>query len=193
MKIFKNIVKNKKVILVGPAPNILGKKYGEFIDSHDIIIRTNGGYPISDNLIEDYGRKTDILFINNKFIKKFYEINIDFYKKSNILLICHKCEISKELKLPNIKYELWGKVDIALYNTINLCGFVILKKLLQSNVTKINITGMDFYKNKNNVYIPNYIPDNSFSLQGNFYIHNTIEQTKIIKQLIKQHNMGFYE
>ena len=56
----KDLVKNKRVALVGPSPHILGKKQGSYIDSFDIVIRVNE-FGIPSSLYEDYGSRTDII------------------------------------------------------------------------------------------------------------------------------------
>ena len=50
----------KTVIVVGPAPYLEGKKLGSHIDSHNIVIRLNKGYNMTNNS-EDFGTKTDHL------------------------------------------------------------------------------------------------------------------------------------
>jgi len=57
-----NILKNKSIAIVGPAPSLEKKKLGKFIDSHDIVIRINEF--ISEENFLDYGSRTDILFLN---------------------------------------------------------------------------------------------------------------------------------
>ena len=37
----KDYFENKRVIVVGPSPHLVGKNYGEFIDSFDLVVRIN--------------------------------------------------------------------------------------------------------------------------------------------------------
>ena len=56
-----NLINNKKVVLVGPAPYLNKKNHGSYIDKYDIVIRCNKGH----GLIRDpnsYGSRTDILY-----------------------------------------------------------------------------------------------------------------------------------
>ena len=56
-----NLLDNKDIILVGPAPNIKGKGMGEFIDSFDVVIRPGQLTKIPQSEILDYGSKTTII------------------------------------------------------------------------------------------------------------------------------------
>lgn len=59
-KKFNDYVKGKSIIIVGPSPYLKGKQKGEFIDSHDIVIRMNKGWNIPPDMQKDYGTRTDI-------------------------------------------------------------------------------------------------------------------------------------
>ena len=56
-----NLLKNKKVIIVGPSPHLKNMKEGSFIDSFDCVIRINE-IGINQNLYEDYGSKQTFHF-----------------------------------------------------------------------------------------------------------------------------------
>lgn len=59
---YNEYLKNKRVIIVGPANSLIGKNQGEFIDSFDVIIRPNNGWDLPENLFLDYGSRTDVVF-----------------------------------------------------------------------------------------------------------------------------------
>ena len=54
-----NILKDKRVILVGPAPYLQNKKRGKFIEDYDIVCGIGSTYNLN---CEDYGNRIDILF-----------------------------------------------------------------------------------------------------------------------------------
>lgn len=58
-------IKDKNVIVVGPAPYLIGKKFGKFIDSHDVVVRINLGGSLSQKNPEDFGVKQDVTYINH--------------------------------------------------------------------------------------------------------------------------------
>ena len=70
-----NLIKGKKVIIVGPSPHLKNKKMGNFIDSFDCIIRINE-IGISNNLFDDYGSRTNISFLT------LTEESLKIYKQS---------------------------------------------------------------------------------------------------------------
>ena len=58
-----NIVKDKRVALIGPAPYLTGKGSGNYFDNYDVVCRPNDIIP-PENLRADYGNKTDVMFHN---------------------------------------------------------------------------------------------------------------------------------
>jgi hypothetical protein len=57
----EDFVKDKRVVIVGPAKSINDTKQGKFIDSFDIVVRFNNSIPINKQNNEDVGIRTDIL------------------------------------------------------------------------------------------------------------------------------------
>ena len=54
-----DIIKDKRVALVGPSSSLDNKNMGELIDSYDIIIKINRFQDLSS---KDCGKRMDILF-----------------------------------------------------------------------------------------------------------------------------------
>ena len=57
-KLLINMLEGKSVAIIGNGPSALGRRHGDFIDEHDIVIRFNN-YQI-DGFDDDYGKKTNI-------------------------------------------------------------------------------------------------------------------------------------
>jgi len=57
---YNELLKDKKVIIVGPSPSLEGKGMGEYIDSFDLVVRINKAFPIEKGLESDIGSRTDI-------------------------------------------------------------------------------------------------------------------------------------
>jgi hypothetical protein len=57
---YNELLKDKKVIVVGPSPSLEGKGLGEYIDSFDLVIRINKAFPVEEGQQKDIGSRTDI-------------------------------------------------------------------------------------------------------------------------------------
>lgn len=57
---YNDLLKDKKVIIVGPSPSLVGSGKGKEIDDYDIVVRVNKGFPIEEGLESDLGSRTDI-------------------------------------------------------------------------------------------------------------------------------------
>ena len=55
----------KKVIIVGPSPYLQGKNLGSYIDGFDEVIKPNRVYALPEELALDYGKRHDIIYVNN--------------------------------------------------------------------------------------------------------------------------------
>ena len=60
--LLNEIIKGKRVALVGPSPHLMGLEMGEKIDSYDVICRLNEVFPTG--MGDDYGSRTDVSFWN---------------------------------------------------------------------------------------------------------------------------------
>jgi hypothetical protein len=57
---YNELLKDKKVIVVGPSPSLEGSGKGKEIDGYDIVVRVNKGFPIEEGFESDLGSRTDI-------------------------------------------------------------------------------------------------------------------------------------
>lgn len=62
MKEYSTFIKNKRVALVGPAAYMVNSKFGEQIDSHDVVVRLNRGIESVSTYFLDIGARSDILY-----------------------------------------------------------------------------------------------------------------------------------
>ena len=80
-----NIVKDKRVVIIGPSPYLVGTSSGKDINSYDVVCRVNDVAPPTE-LRPDYGDRTDVIFHNcgthwmNGFRKKIYKSKDEFKK-----------------------------------------------------------------------------------------------------------------
>ena len=72
-RFFQNFLNKKKIALVGPASSIEKDKNGEFIDSHDIVVRLN--YAKIKNP-DHSGTKTDVIYYDGS-LHDYENLNLD--------------------------------------------------------------------------------------------------------------------
>jgi hypothetical protein len=148
-----NFLNGKTVALVGPAASLKGQGRGEYIDSHDFIVRIN--YAKIQSVV-DCGSRTDIVYYDGS--------NHDYSTCNPSILICSypttewffpsRCR-------PNVdrfeqKYEHYI-MDSDAYDSLKYSldpnrkvrpnsGTIAMVDLLRSNLSKLYITGVDFYR-----------------------------------------------
>jgi hypothetical protein len=107
----ENLIKDKRVIIVGPSSYLNDKKFGELVDSYDLVVRVNQGLYMSSKYPENYGKRTDLLYLCQRARDSYLNLNpsslpkefedvkniaviiqkkFDFYPP--IKLFCFKCE-----------------------------------------------------------------------------------------------------
>ena len=159
----------KTVIVVGPAPYLEGKKLGSYIDSHDIVIRLNKGYNMTNNS-EDFGTKTDILYhCVNQHEENGGEITTELIEKFNITNITFAYPILDGTEGTNFGYngtlcDFISIIDRNLQNYINIVneswyvkfekelksrpntGIIAITDILNHNPKSLEIIGITFFK-----------------------------------------------
>jgi hypothetical protein len=106
--IFQNFVRGKSVAVVGNADSLFQSNYGDFIDSHDIVIRFNKPAIFYKNIDykKSHGEKIDAwAFVSkrafeNTVLNKEENIEIvkkNFYENDNIIKLYTKRSNSNEL------------------------------------------------------------------------------------------------
>jgi len=68
---YEELLKDKRVIVVGPAQTLLGSRQGGATDAYDLVVRFNTVIeylPFTAELAADVGTRTDILYCNNEIL-----------------------------------------------------------------------------------------------------------------------------
>jgi len=161
-------LKGKRVIVVGPAPSIIGSKQGDLINQYDVVVRLNKALPVPKDLQSDIGRKTDILYnCMNPSEECGGTISLGQLKKYNVKFLVaayppvDKMESTKlrtrkdnfdfyqknKSKFPNYCHtdknhfkKLW--TEMKLPNT----GIMAILDLLRFDIKELYITGITFFK-----------------------------------------------
>jgi hypothetical protein len=146
---FKSFIKDKTIALIANSSDLLNKKLGAEIDSHDIVVRFNS-YKI---LKEDTGEKLTIhvsIYLQNENLNNFAPIRfilsgnkINWAKK---ILTLNKFNQSTILKY-NHHSTLPGNFRDDSPTTTGFATLILLLKI--GGFQKINMFGFDFYQNGN--------------------------------------------
>lgn len=197
--LFRKFVENKTIALVGPAESILGTKKGNLIDKFDIVVRLNKSLPLPENLAEDIGTKTTILYnslnttdfpgenkFQGSFLKKHniqylccpYPLENDFFK-NDILNYIKRNKFSMPFKTINNK--LYKSIENSI-RTRPFTGTCAIYELLNYNIKYIYISGLDFYSTK---YYKSYrkISKEQLKKNRNNFYHKSEPQINLLKHM----------
>ena len=164
-----NIIANKTIAYVGPAPNIQGKSMGKYIDSHDMVFRVGDppvGFMGQTGKEPDYGSRSDILVHSyNVHDRHHLSQDLDWLKNRKYLLqpMVRSSETPQQeqwfskLGVPvhnipdhHIKSDdHWNKGKPGyLYDYLGSLpntGFIGILALLNYDIRYLYITGITFY------------------------------------------------
>ena len=197
--LFKNFVENKTIALVGPAESIIGTKKGNIIDKFDIVIRLNKSLPLPENISEDIGTKTTILYNSlntsdfpgeNKFQCSFLEkFNIQFlccpypiengYFKNDILNYIKRNKFSMPFRA--INNQLYNSIENSI-RTRPYTGTCAICDILSYNIKYLYISGLDFYTTKYYKQYRRISKQQLKNTQNNFY-HKNEPQINMLKHM----------
>ena len=156
-------LENKTVALVGPAASISGTGKGEYIDQHDFVVRLNYANIASVN---DSGARTDIVYYDGSYH--------DYRFCNPTVLICSYPETEwffesrcrTNVQFFKNKYDHYV-VDSGLYKSLKTSlnednkvrpnsGTIAIADLLTTKLSRLYITGIDFYRTSYLTTHPDY-------------------------------------
>jgi hypothetical protein len=191
---YKNYIKNKNVIFAGPSTSIIGKQTGDFIDSHDVVIRTNGAFPVLDKYQNDYGKRCDSLYVNSLFARKS-NLPMGVYKDNGLkflnlkedrrrILYRYKSHPIHIRSFTNEYLSARKKLEMFL-----LMGSYIIHEVLSFNPKSLYVTGMSLYSesNINEHYLDDYLPHGCNAEHLNttrVKYHSQTKQNHYLKKMI---------
>lgn len=73
---YEMYIRGKRVVVVGPAPSIVGSCQHDLIESYDVVVRLNHALPVPDSMQQDIGSRTDVLYstVKKKSILQDFEM-----------------------------------------------------------------------------------------------------------------------
>lgn len=146
---FSEYLKGKRVIFVGPSPMLENSGMGGFIDSFDIIVRTNNMINVlldNPELKKDYGSRTDILYTNTTYEKNaLKEWKVVNWRVSGLKFLVRKVKNFPEILLLNPWRRLGqGKFLSFLQGNPSL-GVRLINDILDFPIKQLFVMGIDGY------------------------------------------------
>ncbi|MEI6891613.1 MAG: glycosyltransferase family 29 protein [Pontiella sp.] len=154
---YANYLKNKRVVIVGPAPSIDGSMQHDLIESYDVVVRVNEALPIPKGHEEDVGTRTDVLYHcmveerGRDFAALVDGWKLDFlcsafpnkrwYVKDNLAFLDRKVACPYRI----VPGSLWRMLFKELHSTPNT-GTTAMLDLLNHDIKELYITGFTFYQ-----------------------------------------------
>lgn len=211
-KQYKDFLKDKKVALIGPASSSMFEENGQFLDSHDVVVRVNQGLGLCKSNSSFLGSKTDVLYNsldfhvnsggnlfnenleNIKFICCPYPIAENTFR-NYIFQNFNGSSLYEKYKIRFIEDKVYYEAKKLSNSRINT-GFGAIMDLLQSSLKSLYITGIDFYRSE---YLAGYKPydgtdvseiekDLQFKQYSDSSRHQPDRQYKLFKDIIKRDN-----
>jgi len=162
------LIEGKRIAYVCPSPHLRGMKMGEYIDSHDLVVRVNQSFEMPEEDWEDYGKRTDILMncLNIHKIKALRD-GIEFARTLKYIV----CPMVSMWDIQRV-HDFLDEVGTPWHNVCDGYLFKVFKEvgttcntglmgiitLLNYDVKEVYVTGMTFF-NMNNfgeVYYDKY-------------------------------------
>lgn len=214
-KEYQSFLEGKSVAIVGPASSVMFEENGDFIDSHDVVIRINKGVELTrkQDKLTFIGEKTDVLY-NSLDFDPLSGGDLDNLNLEGVKYICCPYAIKERTFKDKIfynddesyfeKYNIRFINDDTYYFSIERTnsrlnsGFGAILDILDMPIKNIYVTGVDFYRS---VYQDGYNiqrnwgtshekieNDLEFKIFDDDSHHNPDRQFKYFKELIQNDN-----
>lgn len=195
--LFKNLIRNKKVIIVGPSITIQDCQLGKFIDSFDIIVRLNKSLPVPPHMYNHIGSRTDILYnsLNTTDYPGENNVNPIFLKHQKIRylrcpyppIVPFKHDI-ESFQRKNRNIIPFGYIDQDYYRKLRYSlqtrpytGTCAIADILHSDVKELYVMGVDFYTYGYTNYYRKVSPKKLDRLRNN-NIHKRTPQIDLLRR-----------
>ena len=189
IKDIANLFSNKKICLVANSSDLLDVKLGEFIDSHDCVIRFN-----SFKIDPEYtGTKTTIhssIYLENENLDELvdYRLIISINKKNWIDRV-NSLDSTKQKSVIDLNWPISNFSNTTQFrsNRVPTTGFnTMLMFYNHVQYSTLSLIGFNFYKNgKNSIYRKDHISSDIAK------IHNYSFEENWIKRIFLQKNNIF--
>lgn len=155
-KKYSEYLKDKHIVLVGPALYLAGQCRGGEIDKFDVVVRMNNTFSVVEQHKDDIGSRLDVLYLN--FHAKFYPQRNDIarWAKKEMQYIITQGAL-RSSRVQQLDYANNGLISIvSMGNIRNLIsrevekrpnmGLTAIIHLLTFPIKTLTVMGCDFYQ-----------------------------------------------
>lgn len=166
MSDYESFMTGKRVVLVGPAASLAGRGRGREIDAYDVVVRLNLSSPVTPDLYDDIGSRTDVLYhvlFNDRLARAAKRdhgrAEMEAWKADGVKFIVTRQEARHE------RIKRFQRKTRAVHNPIPLVpmtrefkagvkaetgtnpntGTLAIAHLLSLPIASLYVTGFDFY------------------------------------------------
>ncbi len=190
-QVLADIVKNKDVVIVGPAGYLVGQQNGSLIDSFDIVVRVNDAIRIMDKNYIDFGERIDILYHNLASFSKICEDYNRYIQKETKSIVCKTNLSSSRVEnffkqtacsIPIIAgQQIYSEISKNIRKAPNM-GVVAIVHLLSFDIKSLSVFGFDFYKTgyAEEYYIKNFTGSHDWDSQILYLSQNVLNDKRFL-------------
>jgi hypothetical protein len=205
---FKDFLKDKRVVVVGPSKTIENSNNGELIDSYDLVVRLNRALSHLDKDSKDIGSRTDILYacLSTGQVGQPHpktgrvEVDAKAFEESGVKII--SCCFPREVNFfntiqPNINYllentnidirippaEAYMKLQTEVDCHLN-SGFAGVCDLLETDLKELKLIGVDFHRTTYMSEYEDFTWESLCDMHKNHSQHDPDKQFKYFKYQI---------
>lgn len=147
---YHQLLRNRRVVIVGPALESQGKGLGAQIDAHDLVVRINFHWPVPEALHQDLGRRIDILYhccngdypVSSLFDAAQGKLRFVCWQKNRESLILERFCLQNaigSLDFSPLSHELAQKIG-----AVPQTGLAAIVHLLRSDLKQLTVIGFSF-------------------------------------------------
>lgn len=163
IEFFRQSIEGKTVVFVGAGAINKSKGYGEWIDSFDVVIKTNGSLFLQayDDFRRDFGSRIDLLYVNSQFIREMHPLDKKYMKSVGIRGMGFKTGITNKAKYYQDTFYVrsFGGANKEVLKMVGKDGFMtgslIYQDVVQFKPDYFYATGIDFAYQKPREFKPN--------------------------------------
>lgn len=189
---FYNLIKDKKIAIVGNGPCELGKNQGEEIDSHDVVIRFNEFH--TKGYEKDYGTKCDVwanYFGNTDFLKYTEQPDCKLYLWTNDSFFFNKpVFMENAYSYIDKTWDICSNMRKYAWNELGCCydptsGFIVIMQIykLLGNFDNVDFYGFKFLEDEN-TESKHYFQT---EFKNDYAGHNFDNEAEFLKDFISKH------